>query len=86
MKVKKIPKVLEYYDANKDILGSDEGEYLELMDSFKEDYDTSKRYAESEKNHWKINMNFEEAVERVEQDIYFLNRMHRKYIEFVEEN
>ena len=86
MKVKKIPKILEYYDANKDILSENEGDYLEIMDRFKEDYDATKIYAESEKNQWKININFEEAVEGVEQHLDFLNRMHRKHIEVVEEN
>jgi hypothetical protein len=86
MKVKKLPKVLEYFDANKDILSKNEGHYLEMMDRFKEDYDDCKSCAESEKNDWKIETNFEYFVERMDEEIDILNTLHRKCIEIVEEN
>ena len=86
MMVKKLPKILEYFDANKDILSDNEGHYLEMMDRFKVDYDTCKEWGEIEKNHWKKKTHFEEGVEVMDKEIDELYLMHRYMVKMVEKN
>ena len=82
--VKTIPKQLEYFDANKDILQKTEGQYLGMMDKFKDIYDFCNKGIKNKIDDIEFDDDFNTNMDSLEFNINILNDMHQLNLDKVE--